>query len=82
MENERLAWLKSIYPQFKDKKHLYENVYRPYDLKYYKFFDEQANDYTTEINPKNIIGIDYGYAYNFDTKINWHQLLIIQELCF
>lgn len=74
MINERLIWLKSIYPEFEDKESFYENVYRPEDLKYYDFFNRKKQ-YKEYINPENIVGIRYAWAYNSHFKINWHQLL-------
>lgn len=72
-ENERLSWLKSIYPEFEDKDFFYENVYRPSDLKYFDFFNFHK-EYKGNINPQNIVGIRYAWAYNFMYDINWYQL--------
>lgn len=71
--NERLNWLKSIYPEFEDKDLFYENVYRPSDLKYFDFFIFHK-EYKGNINPQNIVGIRYAWAYNFIYEINWYQL--------
>lgn len=75
MENERLTWLKSIYPEFEDKESFYDNVYKPTDLIYHDFFIE-SKSYRGYINPENIVGIEYSFAYNFKDKINWHELFI------
>ncbi|WP_131368612.1 hypothetical protein [Chryseobacterium soli] len=75
MEDRRLNWVKSVYPDFSDKKHFYENVYKPEDFIYRDFFIEQPKRYKSKINPQRIVGISYGFAYNCYRKINWHQLL-------
>lgn len=75
LEDRRLNWVKSVYPDFSDKKHFYENVYKPENLIYRDFFIEQPKRYKSKINPQCIVGISYGFAYNCYRKINWHQLL-------
>jgi hypothetical protein len=75
VDTERLVWLKSIYPEFEDKQSFYENVYKPTDLIYHDFFIE-SKSYRGYVNPENIVGIEYGFAYNFDNEINWHELFI------
>lgn len=74
-EHERITWLKNIYPEFKEEKRFEENVYRPCDLKYFDFFNREEKQYTTVINPKDIVGIEYGLGYNYYRKINWYELL-------
>lgn len=74
-EHERITWLKNIYPEFKEEKRFEENVYLPYDLKYFDFFNREEKQYTTVINPKDIVGIEYGFGYNYYRKINWYELL-------
>lgn len=73
MEHKRLTWLKQIYPDFKENSCFEENVYKPTDLKYYSFFQENKR-YRGFINPKNIVGIDYGFNYNCFYEINWYEL--------
>ena len=76
IEHERISWLKRIYPEFKEEKCFEENVFRPYDLIYFDFFErDNTSGYTEKINPKDIIGIEYAFDYNFSEKINWYELL-------
>ena len=76
IEHERISWLKRIYPEFKEEKCFEENVFRPYDLIYFDFFErDNTFGYTEKINPKDIIGIEYAFDYNFSEKINWYELL-------
>jgi hypothetical protein len=69
-----LSWLKSIYPQFQSHNWHTANVYKPSDLKYEKFF-ERGKPCQAIINPSDIVGIEYAYAYNCLKQINWLQLL-------
>jgi hypothetical protein len=79
-EKERLAWLKSIYPDFQKKEWHDDLVYDPSDLKYYKFF-KQGKYTRQKIDPSKIIGIEYAYSYNCPSLrrfgggiINWIDL--------
>jgi hypothetical protein len=71
--NEKIDWLKAIYPEFKTKKWHNENVFKPSDLNYFEFFEE-SRTYTEKINPSSIVGIAYFPNYNFNKKIIWFEL--------
>lgn len=72
-DNEKLDWLKLIYPNFKNEDWHNENVYKPTDLKYFEFFDKKES-YIATITPKNIIGIKYYPNYNYHKSITWIEL--------
>lgn len=64
-EKERLDWLKSIFPEFKDEPWHKNPVYHPeIDFIYGKYFKETGKKELIEINPSHIIGISYGFEYN------------------
>lgn len=70
---ERLKWLKLIEPNFKLKEWHYNNVERPEDIKNFNLY-RNPKRYTSSICPQDIIGIDYGFGYNWSKKINWLEL--------
>ncbi|MDP8176602.1 hypothetical protein QJU83_03500 [Pasteurella skyensis] len=71
---KRIDWIKKIYPDFKEKKWIYDNVISPKDIELKDFYI-QSSSYEDFINPKQIVGISYAYQYNDFNKINWLDLL-------
>lgn len=66
-------WLNTITP-IQHKEWHNEQVIRIWDIENYEFYDKEKG-YTTQINPKQIKGIDYAYAYNCNSDITWKELL-------
>lgn len=81
-EKERLNWLKSIFPEFKDEPWHKNPVYHPeIDFMYGKFFKKEGEIKQMEIDTSKIIGIDYYPHYNgnpyrkpLEGMINWMDL--------
>ncbi|MBV7441574.1 hypothetical protein KRX57_09075 [Weeksellaceae bacterium TAE3-ERU29] len=74
---ERENWIKLFQPNYKNQKWHKEKVYHPNDIKHLKYF-KLYKIYDDYINPKNIIGIKYGYGYNENKEIDW--LYMLQNL--
>ncbi|MNU46047.1 hypothetical protein D3C71_349010 [compost metagenome] len=83
MENESIAWLKSIYPNFKEEAWHNNRVLHPlFDVPNRKFYDNPIF-YEEEIDPSWIVGIDYYPDYNFpwnDTPVNLTWIELFQNL--
>ncbi len=84
-DEERLQWLKSVCPEFKDQNWHTDLVYDPTDLLYFSFFKEGKTS-SEKIDPSKIIGIEYGFAYNCPSLrsfggdsgiINWMELFLM-----
>ncbi len=79
---QRLDWLKSIFPEFKEEPWHAEPVYHPeIDFFYDNFFEEESKSELIEIDPSKIISIKYSYGYNGnpyreprEDMINWMDL--------
>ncbi len=74
-DKDKLDWLKCINPNFKNEDWHNKNVYKPTDLRYYDFFEEHKK-YDADINPNQIIGIEYAFNYNFHNNITWVELFL------
>lgn len=59
------SWIKSFQPNYEKQKWHRNKVYHPSDLINYNFFKPHKN-YKTKINPKDIIGTDYGFGDNWN----------------
>jgi len=70
----RLNWLKTIYPEFKEQEWMSSEVINESQILDYDFY-ELNNSYRGNINPKDIVGIDYAWEYNCMNTISWFDLL-------
>lgn len=70
----REDWIKTFQPNFDNQKWHDDDVPRPDQMKYHKFF-KLHKIYSDFINPAKIVGIEYGYKYNFYNRISWRELL-------
>lgn len=70
----RLEWLKKIYPEFRENDWNYDNVIRIGQILNYSFY-KGTIFYKANINPKQIIGINYAWEYNCMRDITWLELL-------
>ena len=74
---ERERWIKSFLPNYDKQKWHSNKVYHPSEIRHLKFFKLHKN-YTAFINPKDIKGIEYSYAYNCPTSnnnVDWKYML-------
>lgn len=67
-------WLRRVYP-FSDHDWHNEIVIRMYDLPNFEFYKKRSEYSRATINPKDIKGIEYAWAYNSYNQITWKQLL-------
>ncbi len=68
---DRIEWIKHIYPSFEFNDWNNDVIYFPHDLKYKDFF-YLDRIYKGEIDPSQIIGIDY---FEYESCSNWTDLL-------
>ncbi len=74
---ERKNWIKSYQPNFNIQDWHNNKVYHPTDIKYLSFY-EKVSARKQKINPSNIIGIEYAWAYNCPSSnrsVDWLYLL-------
>ena len=70
---DNFEWLNNIYP-LGNKTWYKDVVIREDQVESYNFYDDYV-EYNGRVNPQLIKGIEYAYAYNSDSEINWIQLL-------
>lgn len=70
---ENFEWLNNIYP-LGDKPWYKDVVIREDQVENYNFYESYV-EYSGKVNPQLIRGIEYTFDYNFNSEINWIQLL-------
>jgi len=74
-KQNNLQWLNERYP-IKPKKWHTEQVLRTHEIDNYRFYSQNpTKSYKDVIDPMDIKGIQYAYAYNDGSNINWIELL-------
>lgn len=77
--DEIISWIRSIYPEFREKEWHHDQVLHPAKIQNVRFFG-QGEPYQIEISPNEIVGINYFGSYNCiafnpNNKISWLDLL-------
>lgn len=71
----RIDWIKEIYPDFVESEWMHEAVISQADIKLFFLYETDRFEYEDYINPRDIIGIFYAFAYNWFSDISWTELL-------